>query len=210
MKRNLTLRVESLLTQFPVVCILGARQVGKTTLARQIRPDWRYVDLQKPSDRDRILADPEWFFQENPQHLILDEAQMHPVIFDVLRGVIDADRPCKGRFIITGSSSPDLLKHISESLAGRAAVVELGGLKANEIAEVPLSNFYQWFTQPLASWTRDQLSITTPPLIRSIIEKAWFGGGYPEVVLAGNTEIRNNWFEFYEKSYLYPLLSGLI
>jgi predicted AAA+ superfamily ATPase len=127
-KRNIEERIEKLMTQFPAVCILGARQVGKTTLARRLRPGWRYLDLQIPRDRDRILTDPEWFFRENPTHLILDEAQTHPIIFDILRNVIDANRQEKGRFIITGSSSPDLLKHISESLAGRIAVIELSTL----------------------------------------------------------------------------------
>ncbi len=209
MKRNLSERLEKLLTQFPAVCILGSRQVGKTTLARQLRPDWRYIDLQKPSDRDRVLADPEWFFKENPENLILDEAQMHPVLFDVLRGIIDDQRQHKGRFIITGSSSPDLLKNIAESLAGRVAVVELATLKMNEIAETPLSDFYRWFTKPLRSWEKHELTIKTPPLPKSFRDIAWFFGGYPEVILAADSEARNNWFEFYEKSYLYRDISAL-
>lgn len=209
MKRNLSLRLEKLLNQFPAICILGARQVGKTTLSRQIKPHWKYFDFQKPSDRDRILADPEWFFKENPSNLILDEAQTQPVILEILRGVIDENRQLKGRFIITGSSSPELLKHISESLAGRVAVIELGTLKANEIAEQPISDFYQWFTQPLTTWQPKDLHITTPPLPRHILETAWFFGGYPEIILAKDIESRNNWFEFYERSYLYRDIAAL-
>ena len=134
---------------------------------------------------------------------------MHPVLFDVLRGVIDDQRQHKGRFIITGSSSPDLLKNIVESLAGRVAVVELATLKVNEIAETPISDFYQWFTKPLSSWDKSELVIKTPPLTQDFIEKAWFFGGYPEVILAADSEARSNWFEFYEKNYLYRDISAL-
>lgn len=207
MRRNLTDRVESLLKQFPIVAIIGARQVGKTTLVKQMRPNWRYIDLQKPSDQDIVLSDPELFFANNPDSVILDEAQMHPILFDVLRGVIDERRNDKGRFIITGSSSPELLKHVSESLAGRIAILELGTLKANEVANMPLSDFYQWFKQDINDITK--LKINSKPIGKSDIEQAWYYGGYPEVVLTKDENAKQNWFEFYEKTYLYSDVSAL-
>ena len=200
MQRNLTKRIETLLKQFPIIAIVGARQVGKTTLTRQICPTWRYIDMQKPSDQDLVLRDPEMFFKDYPKDVILDEAQIHPIIFDVLRGVIDEDRQLKGRFIVTGSSSPDLLKHLSESLAGRIAIVELGTLKANEIANSPNSDFYRWFDSSLSEVDRSELVINTPRLDHKFIEQAWFEGGYPEVILSQTADAKQNWFEFYEKT----------
>ena len=209
MNRNLTKRVEQLLTQFPIVAIIGARQVGKTTLVKNLRPTWRYIDMQKPSDQERILSDPEIFFRDNPESVILDEAQIYPILFDVLRGVIDENRSQKGRFIITGSSSPELLKHISESLAGRIAIVELGTLKANEIAGAPLSDFYKWFESNLSNINTQNLKINTPPIPQNIIESTWFNGGYPEISVLENALEKQNWFEFYEKSYLYRDVAAL-
>ncbi len=209
MERNLTIRVEQLLTQFPIVAIIGARQVGKTTLVKNLRPNWRYIDMQKPSEQERILSDPEIFFRDNNDSVILDEAQIHPMLFDVLRGVIDENRSQKGRFIITGSSSPELLKHVSESLAGRIAIVELGTLKTNEIAEAPLSDFYQWFENNLTKVNKKIIQINTPQIPKNIIDNAWFNGGYPEVSMLDNAIEKQNWFEFYEKSYLYRDVAAL-
>ena len=127
---------------FPVVAILGARQCGKTTLSKSLRPDWLYIDLENPSDFQRVMNDPEFFLQQNTTHVIIDEAQKVPLLFEILRGVIDQNRTQKGRFILTGSSSPELLKSISESLAGRIATIELGTFKTNELYAKPLSKFY--------------------------------------------------------------------
>ena len=203
MKRNLTARIELLLTQFPIVAILGARQVGKTTLAKLLRPKWHYVDLQQQSVQTRILSDPEMFFKDYAHSVILDEAQSYPILFNTLRGVIDADRQVNGRFIITGSSSPDLLKYLSESLAGRIAIIELGTLKSNEVADTPLSDFYSWFKLNLLKVEPRDLKINTNKISQHFIQKTWFNGGYPEIVLASDEAKQQNWFEFYEQTYLY-------
>ena len=84
---------------FPVVVILGARQCGKTTLAKQVVPHWKYIDLENPEDYARVSSDPSFFFKQFPEHIIFDETQAYSPLFNVLRGVIDADRQKKGRFI---------------------------------------------------------------------------------------------------------------
>ncbi|MBV8803246.1 MAG: AAA family ATPase, partial [Gammaproteobacteria bacterium] len=175
LQRNLYPKVKNLLNQFPIVAILGARQVGKTTLAKQVAPDWRYFDLEKPDDFELIQRDPVFFFQQFAEHLIIDEAQIFPELFSVLRGVVDNQRHIKGRFILTGSSSPDILTGISESLAGRIAIVELGTLKANEIYQQPLSEFYQLFQDKI---TIKQLPQSDAPLTSTQIQKVWLRGGY--------------------------------
>lgn len=197
--RNIHSKVTHLLQQFPVVAILGARQVGKTTLAKQVAPGWRYLDLENPDDYALVSRDPSFFFQQFPQHIIIDEAQRLPELFAVLRGVIDEKREVKGRFILTGSSSPDILTAISESLAGRIATVKLGTLKANEIYQQPLSPFYQLFTDKLQA---ERLPRGTGPLSLAQMQSAWLRGGYPEPILNSDDNFYDEWMYNYRDTYL--------
>jgi len=98
-----------LLEKFPSVAVLGARQVGKSTLLRQILPDAPLFDLERSSHLDRISADPEFFLAENPTPIILDEAQHSPALFEALRVAIDQNRGQQGQYLLSGSSSPELL-----------------------------------------------------------------------------------------------------
>ncbi len=207
MKRNMYNKINWLLSMFPAVAIIGARQCGKTTLVKALRPDWLYMDLEKPSDFNRIDLDPEFFLQQNPEHIIFDEAQLSPTLFEVLRGTIDNDRNKTGRFLITGSSSPELITHISETLAGRIATIELGTLKANEVFDKPLSPIYQLFENPLSTTFFDHL----PPAALSLkdIQKAWYEGGYPEPVLKKSKTFYLQWMENYENTYIYRDIARL-
>jgi hypothetical protein len=197
--RNIHSKVTHLLQRFPVVAILGARQVGKTTLAKQVAPGWRYLDLENPDDYALVCRDPSFFFQQFPQHIIIDEAQRLPELFSVLRGVIDNQREMKGRFILTGSSSPDILTAISESLAGRIATVRLGTLKANEIYQQPLSPFYQLFTDKLQA---ERLPRGGGPLSLAQMQSAWLRGGYPEPILNSDDNFYDEWMYNYRDTYL--------
>ncbi|MEQ1746931.1 MAG: AAA family ATPase [Saprospiraceae bacterium] len=121
LKRSIFDRLQELLGFFPIVGIVGARQVGKTTLAKIFSEDSVYLDLEDDRDRAKLQNDPLYFFQQySDRTVILDEVQLMPEISRALRGVIDADRR-PGRFILLGSASPVLLKQTSESLAGRIA-----------------------------------------------------------------------------------------
>lgn len=192
---------------FPVVALIGPRQCGKTTLVKTLFPDWLYLDLERPSDFNRFDQDPEFFFEQYPQQALIDEAQLSPKLFEVLRSVIDAKRAETGRFVITGSSSPHLLKHISETLAGRIATVELGTFKANELFGKPLSPIYSLFEQPLS---RDSFSSLPPPsLTQAEIQQAWYLGGYPEPVLKHSKDFYLQWMENYESTYIYRDIARL-
>ena len=118
----------------PAVALLGARQIGKTTLARQIaaqHPGAIYLDLESAADRTR-LARPDIFLRANREHLlVLDEIQNMPELFNELRGEIDADRR-PGRFLILGSASFELLRQ-TQSLAGRLAIVDMAPLLLSEV-----------------------------------------------------------------------------
>ncbi|WP_179853209.1 AAA family ATPase [Hydrotalea sp. AMD] len=114
--------------QFPAVAIIGARQIGKSTIARQIADKKKsttvYFDLEKPSDR-RKLEDAETMLAGLKDKLvIIDEVQTMPELFAILRPLIDEYRK-PGRFMLLGSVSPFLVRGISESLAGRIAHIEL-------------------------------------------------------------------------------------
>jgi len=128
-------QITGLLKRFPVVAILGARQVGKTTLAASIAPTLsnRIIrfDLENPSDLAR-LADPLLALQEPRGLVVLDEVQRRPGLFPVLRVLADR-KPVRTKFLVLGSAAPDLLRQSSESLAGRIAYYELPGLAVREV-----------------------------------------------------------------------------
>lgn len=136
LSRDAISQLAAALKRSPAVALLGPRQVGKTTLAKQLAQTssrkFVYLDLQDERDRAR-LADPNVFFKTHQDTLIvLDEVQYAPDIFRHLRPEIDRDRS-KGRFLLLGSASFSLLKQSAESLAGRLAIVDLGGLRVQEI-----------------------------------------------------------------------------
>jgi uncharacterized protein len=127
-------RLHALARAFPAVAILGARQVGKTTLARAAFPGFARADLEDPVLAQRFRDDPRTAIEAlaGAGGLILDEAQAVPQVFAALRGAIDADRARNGRFVVLGSAQPALVRGVSESLAGRIAIVDLDPLSACE------------------------------------------------------------------------------
>lgn len=143
-ERRLLAKLTQAVSRQPAVVLLGPRQVGKTTLALEVgksRPS-HYLDLEAPADRAR-LADPELYFSLHQDELvILDEIQRVPEMTRTLRGIIDQGRRAgrgKGRFLLLGSASLDLLRQSSESLAGRVAHIELGPLDVLEVGTAAAS-----------------------------------------------------------------------
>lgn len=127
--------LEALLRKHPVVALLGARQVGKTTLAREIgrrrRGPVTFFDLEDPADAAR-LTDPMIALGDLRGLVVLDEIQRRPELFAALRVLADR-RPVRARFLVLGSASPSLLRQSSESLAGRVAFHDLPGLALSEV-----------------------------------------------------------------------------
>ncbi|MGD0309219.1 MAG: ATP-binding protein [Acidobacteriota bacterium] len=123
----------------PAAVLVGPRQSGKTTLARSL--PGVYFDLEQPADRLRL--DLQWDeLAATRQLIILDEAQTWPELFPRLRGAIDAGRRRNGRFLLLGSVSPALMKHVAESLAGRLALVELTPFLISEQPDRPPADFW--------------------------------------------------------------------
>ncbi len=161
------------LANFPAVALLGARQVGKSTLAKQVIQAFQdavYLDLQLPSDLSKI-SDPEAFFRFHQGHLVcLDEVQYRPELFAILRGMIDQKRE-NGRFLILGSASRDLIRQSSETLAGRIAFLEMAPFNWEETGE---NKFHQH----------------------------WMRGGYPPSFLASNDRLSLKWRLNYIRTFL--------
>ncbi|MBI2634239.1 ATP-binding protein [Candidatus Peregrinibacteria bacterium] len=127
-KRSLQFDIELALKRFPVVSIIGSRQTGKTTLAKELLKktgiNGIYLDLELPSSLNK-LSDPEIFLKEHEDKMIvIDEVQRMPGLFPLIRALVD-EKNKNGRFLLLGSASPILLKHSSESLAGRIINFEL-------------------------------------------------------------------------------------
>ena len=134
--REMTALVRARLKDYPAVGLVGPRQTGKTTLARALSPV--YFDLEQPAERIRL--DLQWnALMKQRKLVVLDEAQAWPEVFPRLRGAIDAERKRVGRFLLLGSVSPSLMRHVSESLAGRLGLVELAPLLCSEMPAVPLA-----------------------------------------------------------------------
>ncbi|MAN86105.1 MAG: ATPase [Algoriphagus sp.] len=176
-KRFLSQKLEELLPDFPAIAILGARQVGKTTLAQALAENFDqesiYLDLESPSDQAK-LAEAEQYFNLNESKLIiLDEIQRMPDLFQVLRGVIDRKRK-KGfrscQFLILGSASLELIRQSSESLAGLIAYEELGGFTILEV--------------------------------ENNLEKLWLRGGFPDSFLTSSDESSMTWRQNFITTYL--------
>ena len=126
-------RLTALAQRFPAVVILGARQVGKTTLARGAFPNLPYLDCEDPTSAASLREDARLVLAAREQGgLIIDEAQAVAGVLPAVRGLIDERRTLTGRFVILGSAQPALVRSVAESLAGRAAVIELSPLTAGE------------------------------------------------------------------------------
>ena len=173
----------------PVVAILGPRQVGKTTLARQFsaryRGPTRWFDLEDPDDLAR-LAEPKLALSEHQGLIVIDEVQRRPELFPMLR--VLADRPgTKTRFLLLGSASPDLLRQSSESLAGRIHYHELRGFSVSEVGNAAAERLWGRGGFPRSFLARtDVLSLTwRSDFIRTFLERdlANFGFRVPAPTL---------------------------
>lgn len=162
-----------LLKQFPVVAILGARQVGKTTLAhaaaRKGKGPVMFFDLEDPDDLAR-LNEPMLALKSLRGMIVIDEVQRRPELFPILR--VLADRPRKpARFLLLGSASPELLRQSSESLAGRIVYHELDGFSLDEVGSAQY-------------------------------ERLWLRGGFPRSFLARSATDSSQWRQEFIRTFL--------
>lgn len=181
LERSLLSRVETALEEFPVVGLLGPRQVGKTTLARELADrrgaaHARYLDLETAADLARLADPADYFDAQEGRLVILDEIHRVPELFAVLRGVVDRRRrrgARVGQFLVLGSASLDLLRQSSESLAGRIAFLELTPVHVGEVAAD-----------------------------RKTVDRLWLRGGFPDSLLARSDAASLAWRTAFIRTYL--------
>lgn len=133
-KRDMASELTSLATQYPVVTVIGPRQSGKTTLVRRAFPDKKYANLEAPDAQEMAMEDPRAFLERYPEGAIFDEIQKVPSLLSYIQVIVD-ETPKKGMFILTGSHQLELHQAISQSLAGRTAILCLLPLSLAELSE---------------------------------------------------------------------------
>ena len=175
LSRKLLKEVQNSLTYFPIVAIIGPRQVGKTTLIKQLitntKEECIYLDLERASDLNK-LTDAELFFSQNREKLIIiDEIQLKEDLYPLLRSLVDETRK-PGQFILLGSASPDLIRDSSETLAGRIAYLRLFPFALEELPS----------------------NISPTDL--------WINGGFPDALLAPTPDLTWQWTENFIHTYL--------
>jgi len=171
--------LQKALLRVPAVALLGPRQVGKTTLAKNIGLSQSsvYLDLESPEDILKLTDPLAYLSSHNDKLIIIDEIQRAPDLFTVLRGLIDKGRQAGrkgGHFLLLGSASMDLLRQSSESLAGRILYLEMGGLNLLEIFGESSSD----------------------------LSKLWLRGGFPESFLADTDSHSMEWLRMLIRTYL--------
>ena len=171
-------RLNKNIARGPAVALLGARQVGKTTLAQTVAKAMKaiYLDLEAPEDLLKLRDSTSYLCAHGDKLVILDEIQRSPDLFMILRGLIDQNRQDGRRaaqYLLLGSASMDLLRQSSESLAGRISYIEMSGLNLLE-------------------------TVDSVENVRDL----WLRGGFPESYLAENDEVAMEWLENLIRTYL--------
>jgi predicted AAA+ superfamily ATPase len=180
-RNSLMAAIRVRLGESPVVALLGARQVGKTTLAEQVAAEWGgptvVFDLEKVAIREALSATPERLLSEQEGLVIVDEVQRMPELFALLRPLCD-DRKRKAVYLLLGSASWDLVKGVSETLAGRIQFVDVAGFSLTEVG----------------AERQDEL---------------WLRGGFPRAFLAESSDAWERWLEGFTRTFLERDIPGL-
>jgi predicted AAA+ superfamily ATPase len=188
LKRTLSRKLIDLVRKFPVVSITGPRQSGKTTLTKILFKKHDYVSLEEPHEREFAIADPKGFLRRFSGGVILDEIQKAPILLSYIQGIVDSNE-VPGRFILTGSQQFHLMEKVSQTLAGRTAIVQLLPLSLNELLSRPESD--PWKIEILPS------AIEKPAFS---LEEILYSGLYPRIHDRGLEP--HDWLSAYYRTYV--------
>ncbi|MDH4467570.1 MAG: ATP-binding protein [Bacteriovoracaceae bacterium] len=139
-QREISKKILEMSSQFAVVVLTGARQVGKSSILKKEFPGYRYVSLDLPSEAKQADLDSASFLKQNPAPLIIDEVQYAPGLFSFIKKIVDKNPSLKGQYILSGSQKFSFMKGVKESLAGRAGLIELYPLSLQEMTKGGTTN----------------------------------------------------------------------
>lgn len=192
-RRSLELVLKSAASEFPAVVLTGPRQSGKTTLLQRLFGSrYRYLSLEPPDVRAAATEDPRGFLELYPSPVIFDEVQYTPDLFPYIKEKIDADRATNGQYLLTGSQHLLLTEKVTESLAGRAAMLRLFPLARREADGRPQRAF---------AWERKRPSSSRLSHAFGELWGDFLRGGYPELAVQPNRNA-SLWHASYIQTYL--------
>ena len=185
--------VERIAKRKPVIVLTGARQVGKSTMLKEVYRNIRYISLNRPLVRESAKDNPSLFFEINKPPVIVDEIQKAAELFDFIKDIVDEDS-AKGSFFLSGSQSMKLMKNISDSLAGRAGVIKLLGFSMRELAGVKYREPFLPLPEHMSEMEKAGVSFDYANIINCIHK-----GFFPELYeTAGDL---HDWADFYSSYF---------
>jgi len=191
--RHIESVVERMAERKPVIVLTGARQVGKSTMLKEVFHDINYVSLNRPLVRESAKENPSLFFEANKPPVIVDEIQKAAELFEYIKDIVDEEK-VKGQFYLTGSQSMKLMKNVSDSLAGRAGIIKLLGLSVRELAQNPHRKPFLPIAEYMAEAEKGSFAFDYTKLI-SHIHKGFF----PELY---ETESNlHDWADYYSSYF---------
>ena len=192
-KRSLETILKKAISEFPAVVLTGPRQSGKTTLLKHLfSKKYGYISLESPDIRAAAMEDPRGFLEMYPPPVIFDEVHYAPELLPYIKERIDANRERCGQYLLTGSQNLLLVEKITESLAGRAAMLRLLPLTRREAEDRPNDSL---------PWERKKKGNSKKTLSHQRVWKDFLRGGYPELVANPGRDI-NLWHASYVQTYL--------
>lgn len=192
-KRSLEPVLKKAASEFPAVVLTGPRQSGKTTILKHLfAKECRYVSLEPPDVRAAAMEDPRTFLEMYPPPVIFDEVQYTHDLLPYIKENIDADRHTSGQYLLTGSQNLLLMEKVTESLAGRAAMLRLLPLSRRETEKRP---------QLSLPWEPKRRSSAEKPFAFQELWEGFLRGGYPELVAQPGRD-ESLWHASYVQTYL--------
>jgi len=185
--------VERIAKLKPVLVLTGARQVGKSTMLKEVYSDINYVALNRPLVRESAKENPSLFFEANKPPVIVDEIQKAAELFDYIKDIVDEEKK-KGQFYLTGPQSMKLMKNVSESLAGRAGVIRMLGLSMRELARIAYRKPFLPMPEHMDSMIKEGAAFDYTKIVTSIHK-----GFFPE--LYETESDLHDWADYYSSYF---------